>query len=106
MKPFELFIAYISWGSGGKRRPMLVYKKNDSHVVAFPITTRFANKSKAIQDRYYVINDWVQSGLEKQSYIDTGTPYVFSESALRNAEPIGRLTEGDKIRLIAFFLKR
>jgi len=24
MEPFEIFITYISWGSGGKARPVLV----------------------------------------------------------------------------------
>jgi hypothetical protein len=105
MKPFDIFIACVSWGSGGKRRPILVYKTSDSDIMTFPITTQYAAKPKAIQARYFAINDWAQAGLDKQSFVDTGTPYIFSESSLKNAAPIGRLTESDKKRLIRFFEK-
>jgi hypothetical protein len=106
MNPFDIFIAYVSWGSGGKRRPMLVYKISDSDIMTFPITTQYASKSKAIQERYFAINDWAQAGLDKQSFVDTGTPYVFSGLSLGNAPVIGRLTESDKKRLIGFFMKQ
>lgn len=102
MNPFDIFIAYVSWGSDGKRRPMLVYKISGDDIMAFTVTTQYANKSKSIQARYFVINDWAQIGLDKQSYVDTGTPYVFSEKYLENTEPIGKLTENDKLRLLEF----
>ena len=105
MNPFDIFIAYVSWGSDGKRRPMLVYKTSGSDIMTFPMTTRYSDKPKAIQARYFAINDWAQSGLDKQSYVDTGTPYIFSKSNLENTEPVGRLTESDKQRLIEFLLK-
>ena len=103
MNPFDIFVAYVSWGSDGKRRPMLVYKKSGGDMMTFPITTQYANKPKAIQARYFEINDWPQAGLDRQSYVDTGTPYVFSEERLEQTKPIGRLTEDDKKRLIEFF---
>ena len=105
MHPFDIFIAYVSWGSDGKRRPMLVYKKSDGDIMTFPITTQYASKPKAIQARYFVVNDWSQAGLDKQSYVDTGTPYVFSEKHLEETGAIGRLTENDKKKLIEFFTK-
>jgi hypothetical protein len=105
MNPFDIFIAYVSWGSDGKRRPMLVYQINSGEIMAFPVTSQFTNKPKLIQAQYFVINDWSQAGLDKQSYVDTGTPYVFAETYLEDTATIGRLTESDKKRLIEFLLK-
>jgi hypothetical protein len=102
MLPFDIFIAYVSWGSGGKRRPMLVYRTSEKDIMTFPVTTRYYNKSKAIQAQYFVVNDWKQAGLVKQSFVDTGTPYIFPIDFLINTEPIGRLTDNDKLRLIEF----
>ena len=73
MNIFELFIAEISWGSDSKRRPVLVLQINDSTVSVFPVTTQYENKSKTIQAKYFEIVDWSLSGLDKKSYIDTGT---------------------------------
>jgi hypothetical protein len=30
MNPFEIFIAYMAWGSGGKSRPVLAFIVGDS----------------------------------------------------------------------------
>ncbi|WP_461248484.1 hypothetical protein [Treponema sp. R6D11] len=71
MKPFELFITYISWGSGGKNRPVLVLLINENTISVYPITTQYENKSEVIKAQYFKINDWAQAGLDSQSYIDT-----------------------------------
>jgi hypothetical protein len=105
MLPFDIFIAYVSWGSGGKRRPMLVYKASEKDIITFPVTTQYDSKSKAIQARYFAINDWAQAGLYKPSFIDAGTPYTFPDAFLMKSEPIGRLTDNDKRRLVEFLGK-
>jgi hypothetical protein len=51
------------------------------------------------------MNDWAQAGLDKQSFIDTGTPYIFPGVFLMKTEPIGSLTDNDKLRLVEFLTK-
>ena len=105
MDPFEIFIAFISWGSGGKNRPILVILINDDSLLAYPITTQYENKSEAIQAQYYKMTDWLQAGLNKQSYIDTGTLIKLPLSSIVNKKPIGRLSEADKQNLFEFLNK-
>jgi len=105
MKPFELFITYVSWGSGGKNRPVLVLLLSEDTISVFPVTTQYENKSESIKSRYFKINDWLQAGLDKQSYIDTGILLSFPISVIKNKKPIGKLTLSDKKRLLAFLTK-
>jgi hypothetical protein len=105
MELFDIFITYIAWDNGGKRRPALVYKKEDDSVVIFPITTQFDNKSSVIKAQYFKINDWAQAGLDKQSYVDTGSPRRAKEPAFANDPVIGKLTDADKRRLLEFLTK-
>ena len=102
MKPYDIFITHISWDSGNKKRPVLVYALNDELARIYPITTQYENKSEVIKAKYFKINDWSQAGLDKQSYIDTGTRLTQSLSIFDNVSPIGTLTESDKKRLIEF----
>jgi len=106
MRPFEIFITYISWGSGGKNRPVLVLMSNGNSVSVYPITTQYENKNKTIRARYFKMDDWIQAGLAKQSYIDTGTLIKVPLAAISNRNPIGRLTVADKQRLLVFISSR
>jgi hypothetical protein len=111
MEPFELFIAYISWrsstsqGSGGKNRPVLVLLLSEDTISVYPITTQYENKSEAIKARYFKIDDWLQAGLDRQSYIDTGIFLSLPISVIKNKKPIGKLTISDKQRLLVFLTK-
>ena len=105
MMLFELFITCISWESGSKNRPVLVLEIDSDTVSVFPITTQYDNKSKAIQAQYFKINDWSLSGLDKQSYIDTGTLLEIPLRVLEKKEPIGKLTIADLKRLLDFLSK-
>ena len=102
MNSFEIYITYVSWGSDGKNRPVLVLLSKGDSVLIYPITTQYKNKSKAIRERYFKISDWDQAGLAKQSYIDTGTLIKIQLSAIVNKKPIGRLSIADKQRLLEF----
>ena len=102
MKPFDIFITYMSWGDGGKDRPVLAFIVDENSVDIYQITTRYESKSKEIQALYFKINDWAQAGLDKQSYVDTGTLITLSAETFKNKAPIGELTENDKRRLFAF----
>jgi hypothetical protein len=90
----------MSWGGGGKRRPVLILEENPDRVAAFKITTRFEDKGETIRAKYFLINDWKQAGLDRQSYIDTNGTITLPLTAIDN--PIGRLTPADEMRLIEF----
>jgi hypothetical protein len=108
MEPFELFITYISWASsasgesGGKNRPVLVLLLGEDTISVYPVTTQYENKSETIKTRYFKINDWQETGLDRQSYIDTGILFSLPISVIKNKKPIGKLTITDKKRLLAF----
>jgi len=68
MNPFEIFIAYVSWGNGGKKRPVLVLQTTEDNISVYTITTQYASKSEAVRAKFFKINDWKLSGLDKQSY--------------------------------------
>jgi len=102
MDPFNIFIACVSWGSGSKNRPVLVVQNCGSVISVFPITTQYENKSKTIQAQYFKMNDWSQAGLNKQSYIDTGTLLDLPSEVINNKQPIGKLTTADMQRLLVF----
>ena len=103
MNPFDIFITHLSWGSDGKNRPVLAFIIDDSNVDVYQITTQYTNKSEAIQAQYFKIDDWAKAGLDRQSYVDTGTLITFSLSTFKNQKPTGKLTESDKQKLLDFF---
>jgi hypothetical protein len=102
MKPFEIYIIHMEWGSGGKTRPVLAFIVKRNCVDIYRITTQYENKSGKIKDMYFKINDWKQTGLKKQSYVDTGTLITLSLETFKDRKPLGKLTENDKQRLLEF----
>jgi len=103
IKPFDIYITYITWGVNGKNRPVLVVITNNDSVDVYKITTKYDDKSESIRSQYFKINDWTQSGLEMQSYVDTGTLISLSKETFKSKSKIGELTINDKIRLLEFF---
>jgi hypothetical protein len=101
MRLFDIFITYLSWGGGGKSRPVLVVFCDENIVKIYQITTRFENKSPAVRSKYFEITDWKQAGLDKKSYVDTNNTFELNKSGIQG-QPIGRLTESDKLKLLEF----
>ena len=101
MNIFDVYIAYVSWGSDGKRRPVLILEETVENVTALNITSKYESKSEAIRAGYFVINDWKTAGLNRQSYIDTNKAVNFPITAI-DKNPLGRLSAEDEIRLIKF----
>ena len=56
MNIFDIFIAYVSWGSGGKKRPVLILAQMAGGITVFNITTQYDDKSDAIRSKYFT--DW------------------------------------------------
>ena len=105
MKPFEIYISYVSWGSDGKYRPVLVFALKDEAAYVFTITSQYKTKSEAIRVKYFKLNDWKHAGLDKQSYVDTGNYFTVPLSVLNDKAPIGELSSEDKQRLLEFLTK-
>jgi len=106
MKLFELYISYISWGNDGKHRPVLVFTLRDELAFVYAVTSQYENKSEAIREKYFKIDDWNYAGLDKQSYIDTGSYFPVPISALKNRPPIGQLSANDKQKLLEYLMKQ
>ena len=102
MKTLDIFIANMYWHGGKKIRPVLVLLLGDEHVSVYQITTQYESKSASIQAYYFRINDWAAAGLDRPSYVDTGTLIKLPLSTINNKTPIGTLTASDKERLRAF----
>jgi hypothetical protein len=99
MNPYDIHVAYVTWGSDGKRRPVLVLSSNQREVAVFQITSQYGSKSTAIQSQYVAIDDWMQAGLSKQSYIDIGRIIDLPIATVQPA-PIGRLSYNDLCKLL------
>ena len=99
MNPYDLHIAYVSWGGDGKRRPVLVLSSDHKDVSAFQITSQYDSKSAVIQSQYVSIDDWAQAGLSKQSYIDIGRIIDLPKTTVQPA-PLGKLSENDLRKLL------
>ena len=102
MKPFDIYITYVSWGGNGKTRPVLIIGQQDAVVYVFNITTQYEGKSDAIRAGYFTINDWKAAGLDRQSYVDTNNVRDIPASAFDGKKEIGRLSAVDEKRLIEF----
>ena len=102
MKTFEIYIAYVTWGPGGKRRPVLILEENNDSAMVFNITTHYEKKSERIRAKYFVINDWQQAGLNRESYIDTNNTITLPLTAVDSKRPIGKLSARDERLLIKF----
>ena len=99
MNPYNIHIAYVSWGDDGKRRPVLILSSNEKEVAVFQITSQYSGKSAVIQSQYVIISDWAQAGLDKQSYIDIGR-IIDLPIATVQPNPIGKLSEKDLRNLL------
>jgi len=55
MNPYDLHIAYVSWGGDGKRRPVLMLSSDQKEVAVFQITSKYNNKSAVIQSQYTIV---------------------------------------------------
>lgn len=103
MRINDIYTAYVSWGSGGKKRPILILKEDQNHIYFYRITTKYKNKSQAMKDIRYPIVDWQCVGLNEESYIVIDRPYQI-ERIFTNLNYVGHLTAKDIKGLKIFIL--
>jgi hypothetical protein len=102
----SICIAYVSWRSGGKNRPVLIREINNDCAVCYSITTRYNIYSPTVQTNYFMINDLECTGLRRQSYIDTTRYYYIPIGSISEENIIGYLSDTDKIKLLEFILAK
>lgn len=95
-----MYLAYIE-GTGGKRRPVFVSKKDGEFVEVFKITSQYEDKSTFIQKQYYPIKEWAEIGLTKPSYIDIRSNVQLPIEKI-HFDKIGELTVNDTTNLTDF----
>ncbi|WP_076461411.1 type II toxin-antitoxin system PemK/MazF family toxin [Limosilactobacillus caccae] len=105
MKINEIYTAYVSWGSDGKRRPVLVIEDTKRNVFCYKITSKFAQKSAKIKRNYFPLSDWRQEGLVKQSYVDIGNIFKLSKEKI-TFKFVGELSLKDMRALTRFIRER
>ena len=101
MNTNEIYISSIIWGGIKKRRPVLIIGDNLNEITCFRITTHHQSVLKGKLIKYFIINDWQQAGLNKQSYIDPSFTLTFMKTAI-GENPIGKLSVEDEVRLVDF----
>ena len=104
MNIYDIFIAHVTWGSDGKKRPILILEQNAGDITVFNITTQYDGKSENIRSKYFKINDWRQAGLAKQSYIDTNNTVTLPVSSVDIHNPVGKLSKSDMQKFVEFFI--
>jgi len=102
MEMYDIYIAFVSWGKEGKRRPILILDEKAGNIKAFNITTQYENKSDRMRTKYFTIIEWKEAGLDKPSYIDTNNAILIPLPAVEIQNPIGKLSLTDEVRLIEF----
>lgn len=104
MEPMDIYIANVPFDeeTGSKVRPALVIEVNQERVMVFKVTSQYRNKSAQIKRLYYPIKEWQQAGLRKQSYVDIHKLYDLSKKWLFSCQPIGKLTDLDRLALFNF----
>lgn len=95
--------AYVSRGSDGKRRPVLIVE--GKNVFYYRITSKYKNKSERIKKNYFPLMDWKIEGLNKQSYIDVGDIIKLSKEHV-SFRLVGELSIRDIEALVEFIRNR
>lgn len=100
----NLYWAYVQFrdSNNGKKRPVLLIRKNDGYYVVLRLSSKYKNKPRYIQAKYIEVKDWKESGLTKPSWIDTYQTY---ELPIDNTDLtyIGKLSSRDLQELSKHF---
>ena len=105
MRTNQIYTAYVSWGSEGKRRPVLIVEDKNKNVFCYKITSKYRNKSESIKKNYFPLIDWKIEGLNKRSYVDIGEVIKLSKEHV-SFRFIGELSMRDLDALVEFIRNR
>ncbi|MDR1606562.1 MAG: hypothetical protein LBS41_05565 [Streptococcaceae bacterium] len=103
MQEFDIIIAKVPFGDSEdyKWRPVFILSVAGQAVKFLRITTKFETKSAYMQSKYFEIIDYIEAGLNRQSWIDTFRAYPLDDINFK-LHVLGRLTKRDFDRFIDF----
>lgn len=90
----DVYTAFVAWHGGGKYRPILILKDDGNNIYFYRITTKYKNKSQAMQTIRYPIVDWLSIGLNQPSYVVIDRPYRIAKGII-SFNYVGHLTAKD-----------
>jgi len=102
---YHIEVAYDQKAGGKQRYTVEVAKKRLGVVLLENITSQYHHKSDFIKAQYYPIQDWLQAGLKKPSWVDikSGRTYDLND-IMRHGRYIGQLAFHD-VQALAQFIK-
>lgn len=102
---YHIEVTYDQKSGGKQRYTVEVAKKGLGVVVLDNITSQYHHKSNFIKAQYYPIQDWLQAGLKKPSWVDikSGRAYDLND-IMRHGRYIGQLTFRD-VQALEQFIK-
>lgn len=95
--PWEIWLVYLHFADQpqrGKVRPVVILDSCNT-IIAAKITTAEPHD----QFSYYELKKWKMEGLLKPSRVQTKPLFVVEPGDLLNGQPLGFLTEEDRISL-------
>mgnify|MGYP006364434097 FL=1 len=103
MEEFDIIIAKVPFEDSEdyKWRPVFILSVNGKAIKFLRITTKYDTKSDYIKNKYFEIIDYIEAGLNRQSWIDTFKAYQLNDENFK-IHVLGRLTENDFERFVAF----
>ena len=103
MEDFVIIIAIVPFEDSEvyKWRPVFILSVNGKAIKFLRITTKFDTKSDYIKSKYFEIIDYIEAGLNRQSWIDTFKAYQLNDENFK-IHVLGKLTERDFERFITF----
>ena len=103
MEEFDILIAKVPFENSEdyKWRPVFILSVNGKTIKFLRITTKYDTKSDYIKSKYFEIIDYIEAGLNRQSWIDTFKAYQLNDENFK-IHVLGKLTERDFERFITF----
>ena len=95
MEKFDIYMADIKFEDtdNAKTRPSIILQESPENIIVIKVTSQ-----KHTKVPQYELQDWVQEGLWKKSYVDLNKVYKIKKDNIKQI--LGRLTEVDKNGLI------
>ena len=97
-RPGDIWLAYVRFADHpnvGKVRPVVIIDKRTTSIVVAKITSA----EPSMQFSYCDLDDWHNEGLVRPSRVQVVPLFQLSDKDLLRHEPLGRLSDRDRIRL-------
>lgn len=102
---YRIYVAFEQKAGGKERFSVEVGRENLAVVILDSITSQYHHKSGFIKAQYYPIQDWLQAGLKKPSYVDIKSSRSYDlTDIMQHGHYTGQLSMRD-VQSLAKFIK-